>query len=243
MPPTRPMDDMKLYLESPQEEEMAMVNLGPYSLYHVWHFPDQMQNVYNQIVKFEGVNKKQKKQWIKNYLFLLKNAAYRTSTPRLALKNPSNTSRIPTLLELFPKAKFIFIYRHPMEVYASTKNLYKRIVPIFQLQDYDFEMVRKNIIWIYKDLIKSYLKDKELIPANNLIEVKYEDFIQQPMKHIAQIYSQLDIPGFDSNQSKFEAYFEKNEKKKKKKYELPPEELAEIQKELAFAYQYFGYPK
>ena len=241
MPPTRPMDDMKLYLESPQEEEMAMVNLGPNSLYHVWHFPDQMRNVYKQIVKFEGINKKQKKQWIENYLFLLKNAAYRSSTSRLVLKNPSNTSRIPTLLELFPNAKFIFIYRHPLEVYASTKKLYKRIVPIFQLQDYNFEMIRKNIIWIYKDLMKSYFKDKVLIPEHNLIEVKYEDFIQQPFSYTKQIYTQLGIPGFQENQDKYEVFFEKNKKGQKKKYELPNEEFTEIRGELDFAYQYFGY--
>lgn len=241
MPPTRPMDDMKIYLGSPQEEEMAMVNLGPNSLYHIWHFPDQTKAFYKQIAKFEAPDQKQKKQWIKNYLFLLKNAAYRSSKPRLALKNPTNTSRIPTLLELFPNAKFIFIYRHPTEVYASTKKLYRKIVPIFQLQNFDFEMIRKNIIWIYKDLMTSYLNDRHLIPEKNLIEVKYEDFTKEPLQHLAQIYTQLDIPHFEANQATFEAYFNSHKKGKKGKYKLTEEELKEIHNEWAFAYKHFGY--
>lgn len=241
MPPTRPMDDMKIYLNSPQEEEMAMVNLGPYSLYHIWHFPDQTKSLYKQIAKFEAHDKKQKSNWTKNYLFLLKNAAYRSSKPRLALKNPTNTSRIPTLLELFPNAKFIFIYRHPTEVYASTKKLYRKIVPIFQLQDFDFEMVRENIIWIYKDLMTSYINDRQFIPEDNLIEVKYENFIQEPLENLAKIYAHLGIPNFEMNRDRFEAYFSKNKKRSKKKYDLTKEELKEIKAEWAFAYDLFGY--
>lgn len=241
MPPTRPMDDMKIYLNSPQEEEMAMVNLGPNSLYHIWHFPDQTQALYKQVAKFDAPNLKQKQQWIKNYLFLLKNAAYRSSKPRLALKNPTNTSRIPTLLALFPNAKFIYIYRHPTEVYVSTKKLYRRIVPIFQLQDFDFEMIRKNIIWIYKDLVTSYLNDRHLIPENNLVEVRYEEFIGNPLQHLEHIYSKLDIPNFKQNKTAFASYLNANKKEKKGKPDLTSEELKEIQKEWAFAYEHFGY--
>ena len=54
MPPTRPMDNMEIYLESPQEEEMALVNYGPNSFYHMWHFPDQTINLYRHLVKFES---------------------------------------------------------------------------------------------------------------------------------------------------------------------------------------------
>lgn len=241
MPPTRPMDDMKIYLGSPQEEEMAMVNLGPYSLYHIWHFPNQTQAFYKHVAKFEDINPRQKRQWIKNYLFLLKSAAFRASKSRLALKNPTNTCRIPTLLELFPNAKFIYIYRHPTEVYASTKKLYKRIVPIFQLQDFDFESVRKNIIWIYKDLLNSYLHDKALIPDGNLIEVRYEDFINAPMQHLAEIYRQLALPGFKASTANFEAYCNANQKNKKSRYEVQKEELKEIHREWQFAYEHFGY--
>ena len=45
------------------------------------------------------------------------------SACRLLLKSPIHTARVPLLLKLFPKAKFIYIHRHPDEIFVSAVHL------------------------------------------------------------------------------------------------------------------------
>ena len=44
-------------------------------------------------------------------------------SPRLLLKSPIHTARIPLLLKLFPNAKFIYIHRHPDEILSSAVHM------------------------------------------------------------------------------------------------------------------------
>ena len=43
--------------------------------------------------------------------------------PRLLLKSPIHTARIPVLRQLFPEAQFIYIHRDPLEVFARCSLL------------------------------------------------------------------------------------------------------------------------
>lgn len=237
MPPTRPMDNMALYMAAPQEEEMVLVNYGPFSYYHSWHFPGHIRSIYKRVVKFEGMSVREKSAWKQAYLHLLKKAAYASGRQRLVLKDPAHTARIPLLLELFPKARFIFIHRDPLEVYASTLKLFRNILPVFQLEEYDFEKVKRDIIWVYKDLMSTYLNDRSLLPADQLLEVSYEDFVNRPLENLRQLYEQLGLPVFAESLSNQETYLSQKRIKgyRKSEYNIPAAEIAEVEREWEFA--------
>ncbi len=237
MPPTRPMDDMRLYMQSPQEEEMAMVNYGPHSYYHAWHFPRRIREIYNRMVKLEGLSDKERQNWERAYLALLTKTTLHHGGKRLLLKSPSNTARINALLELFPDARFLFIYRDPLEVYPSTQKLYRNVLPVFQLQDYDFQQVKKDIIWIYKDLMQTYLDERTLVPQHQLYEVSYEDMVNHPMEHLAAMYNRFELGDFSSVSKQFEQYLNKQQIKsyQKSEYDIPEEEIRELKREWGFA--------
>lgn len=237
MPPTRPMDNMQLYMKNPQEEEMVLVNYGPFSYYHSWHFPSQIRPIFQRIVKFEGITSEAKENWKKAYLHLLKKATYASGGKRLLLKNPAHTARIPTLLELFPNAKFIFIHRDPIEVYASTLKLYRNVLPVFHMEEYDFEQVKKDIRWVYKELMSAYLKDRTLLSGNQLLEVSYEDFVNHPIENLQRLYEQLELPDFKESLPSLESYLGHKRVKgyRKSEYDLPADEIAKVEKEWDFA--------
>ncbi|MFH7027195.1 MAG: sulfotransferase family protein [Heteroscytonema crispum UTEX LB 1556] len=88
---------------------------------------------------------------------------------RLIVKNPINTARIKILLEMFPDAKFIHIYRNPYSIYASTNTLYKKLVRILGFQTINEAQLEENIIFIYKQMMQNFLVDKNSIPPENLI--------------------------------------------------------------------------
>ena len=98
---------------------------------------------------------------------------------QLLLKSPTNTSRIKQLLEIFPDAKIIHIYRNPYSVCLSTRKLYNDIFPLFSLQEpVSPEEAEEVQFQVYEQMYKKYFLEKEYIPEGNLIEIKYEDIVR-----------------------------------------------------------------
>ncbi len=196
LPATRPMDNMELGVNSPTEEEMALGNLIPYSFYNGWYLPKRMNEHYDHFIRFKGLSEKIVNLWKNKYLYLLKKLTYYTRGKQLILKSPANTSRIKILLELFPKAKFIHIYRNPYTVFLSTKNFYKKAIQIFMLQKLSDDEIEYFIFDIYKKMMKDFFKNKRLIPKKNFIETRFEDLEEDPITELNSIYTQLNINGF-----------------------------------------------
>ena len=68
IPDKRPMDDVKMDADFPQEDEYAIGAFSPYSYYHGWCFPKNM-DFYNRFVCFNDVKKKDIEDWKKIYLY------------------------------------------------------------------------------------------------------------------------------------------------------------------------------
>ena len=124
------------------------------------------------------------------------------------LKNPPNTGRIKLLLEIFPNAKFIHIYRNPYEVYLSTLKLYEKVIAIYTLQEITKEEMEDCILEFYPRMLKKFFEEKKLIPKGNLAEVRYEDFIKNPLEELERIYDELSLPGFQESKEVFKKYIQ-----------------------------------
>ena len=81
---------------------------------------------------------------------------------QLLLKNPHNTARIDQLIKRYPKAKFIFIHRHPNEVYLSMKHLYKN--DIYSILQHINNDEIENQYFTYSETLKLFI---EKIYLNN----------------------------------------------------------------------------
>ena len=112
----------------------------------------------------------------------------------LILKSPVDTARVDLLLDLFPNAKFVHIYRNPYEVFFSVRRMYEIVGKVLRLQKKRSNL--SNFVFdSYRDLYVKYYTDKKLIPKNNLVEIKYEVFIADPLSTIKLIYDKLKAAG------------------------------------------------
>ncbi|MCF6279455.1 MAG: sulfotransferase, partial [Flavobacteriaceae bacterium] len=106
-------------------------------------------------------------------------------------KTPRYYLIIDEIVELFPNAKFIFLFRNPVQVFASIVNTWGK-------------GRFRNIISTYDDLIKgtkrlseAYLKHKEISYS-----LQYEDLILNLNEKLSEISNYLDIPlqkGLETN--------------------------------------------
>lgn len=241
LPETRPMDDVKMAADYPYEEEYAIANLSPYSFYHGWYFPKNMKKYFKKYVLFDGIDKKILERWKKIYAYILKKAAFYMGKEKIILKNPPNTGRIKQLLEIFPNAKFIHIYRNPYHVYFSTVKLYEGIMPLFALQKYDMEKIKKDIFYFYEEMYKKFFREQNLINEENYIEIRYEDFIKEPLKTVEAIYKKLKYSNFEKAKKDFKDYIAMQSNYNQRKYKISEEMKNKIYSHWHFTIDKWGY--
>ena len=243
LPEKRPMDDLEMQAGLPYEEEYAIANFCPYSFYHGWYFPKKIEYYFRKYVLFDGVNKEIIDEWKEKYIYLLKKITYKHDGKRILLKSPVNTGRIKLLLETFPDAKFIHIYRNPYKVYFSTWRLYESILPIFSFQHIEKEKLDKFIIEFYREVYKRYFREKDLIPEGNLVEISYEEFVKEPINKLEKIYKDLGLKGFKEARLAFEKFAGKYKNYKPHTYKIGNEIKEKIYKEWKFVFDKLGYEK
>ena len=220
LPEKRPQDDVDLGADLPNEEEYALGALSPYSFYNGWCFPKNM-GYYNNFVDLKNLSKNTVDNFKKIYLYYLKKLTYFYDGKQLILKNPSNTSRIKFLLDIFPDAKFVNIIRNPYHVFLSMKRNIEKEMILYTLQKPPkWEFFEKSMVDMYKRMFTKYFNEKKLIKKGNLVEIKYEDFILNPLIDIERIYSELNLDGFNKNKEIFMEYIKSQSKIKTQKYRI-----------------------
>ena len=235
----RPMDNMYVSLNTPHEEEFALMNM---SFYHgLLNFPQKARHYFKTYVSFENTSRKLKEKWKKAYLQILKKITYVNGGKRLVLKNPPNTARIETLLEIFPDAKFIHIYRNPYVVYSSTLHMRQKLLSKTTLQKIDEKQLESDVLFFYEELMKKFFEAEKLIPPGNLLEIKYEDLEQNPCQELKRIYEGLNIPDFTLVQKSFIKYIDSNKKYKKNEHIINNEIVEKINKHWSFALDKWKY--
>ena len=171
----------------------------------------------------------------------MKTVSYANQGKRLLLKDPANTARIPLLLELFPDAKFIHIFRNPFKVYLSTIKMRNRVLHNFALQNANKEEIEKQVIENYKRLMNSFFEQKKLIHKENLVELSYEDLVSDPIKQVKQIYSKLKIHGFKKALPGMMQYLERKKDYKTNVYKIDEKIIQHVRNNWGFTIQRWGY--
>jgi len=241
MPEYRPGDNIKMGIDYPQEDEYALSNMTSCSFYHFFNFPGSYKEFYKKYVRFNETTSKNLLEWQDKYIELIKKAGIYTHGILPIMKNPVNTGRIRHLLQLFPDARFIHIVRNPVYVYCSTKKFFSAVIPALDFQNITSEEISNMIFWLYENLMKDYLRDRELIAKHNLYEIRYEDVISQPQAVIDNIFEQLNLGGTMEDKSEINSYLLNQRTHKTDSYIITKNELDTILNKWDFAMKAWDY--
>ena len=239
--PTRIIDNVPLRIDAPQEEEFAMANVTPHSFLHVYSWPRQAADLFARTTLFEGITPEALTEWSACYLEILRKAALHADGKQLILKNCADTGRIRVLLKLFPNAKFIHMCRNPYDLFLSTRRLWEVVLWRSQLQEIDPAEIDHLILQFYTRLMQRYLADRALIPAGNLIEVRFEDLEVDPLAETRRIYKALGLPGFAATEPAFRAYLASIADYTKNDYDLTADVIDQVNRHWSFAFDAWGY--
>ena len=196
-------------MDFPQEEEFGLMNLQTHSIYKLFLFPTNFDQIFRNEVFTEQLPKNELKQWKEQYNNLIAKAILNTGGNTFISKNPCNITRINLLKQMYPGARFIFIYRNPYKVLESLYRFILGVFPGVQLQHVPADFSRKKVARMYDLIMRNYLKEREQLSESELIEIRMEDFMTDTKGNLQNIYNQFQLGEFNSVEKKIDAYLGK----------------------------------
>ena len=89
--------------------------------------------------------------------------------------------------------------------------------------------------------MKRFLADKACIPAENMVEVRYEDLETTPLAQVRRVYEGLNIPGFTEVEPVMQAYLASIDGYQKNEYEIDDDVITKVNQHWQFALDEWGY--
>jgi hypothetical protein len=159
------------------------------------------------------------------------------------MKSPAHTARIPTLLKLFPNARFIHIARNPLAIYPSTVKVWRVLNSVQGLHNpaQDEPWMEEFVFSVFETLFKRYDEDKALIPDGHLVEIAFEDLAADPKRVMKDIYTQLDLGDFSRAEPGMDEYLGVQKDYKPNVFNLPDDLRMKILKRWSGYIKRFGY--
>ncbi|MEM9814886.1 MAG: sulfotransferase [Cyanobacteria bacterium P01_D01_bin.6] len=240
VPTQRPMDNMRLSFESPQEDEFAIALTTLQSYYLALSFPESEQS-YERYLTLADLSAEELQHWQTQFLWFLKKLTYKYRRP-LVLKSPPHTARIRLLLELFPKARFIHIHRHPYDVFRSMRRYYHTAGWLTYLQAPNLETLDQAILRRYRLLYDAYFEQRSLIPAAQFHEVAFAELEQAPGNQIQALYQQLQLPYSQAFAARVEHYLDARQHYRKNQFSSLDESICQqINHQWQNSFEAWGY--
>lgn len=240
VPRQRPMDNMEAGFKHPQEDEFALCNLGVPTPYLRMAFPNEPAP-YLEYLNMEGVPQEDRKRWKDTLVNFAKSITYAYDKP-IVFKSPPHTGRIEILLEAFPDARFVHIARHPYELFASTMRLWKTLD---EIQGFQFpnNVGREEYVFdCFERMYRGYERQRRLIPAGRLYEIRYEELTADPLEEMRKVYEKLDLGEFENVQPRLEEYLKDHQDYQRNQHVLAAEIREQIDRRWGDYMERFCYP-
>jgi len=131
---------------------------------------------------------------------------------RLLEKTPKNTLRLPFLRQVFPDARFVYLYREPREVLASMVEAWQSgrfrtyaelpgwnglpwsllLVPGWR--ELSGRPLEEVVAHQWMTTTNILLDDLQALPAAHVVPLRYADLVAAPQAQVARLCERLDIP-------------------------------------------------
>jgi omega-hydroxy-beta-dihydromenaquinone-9 sulfotransferase len=241
LPKKRPQDDVPVGFDRPQEEEFGMMMLGEGTPYLTCAWP-RLGPADTEYLDFDGVSEADRNKWADAYMWLYRRLALKHGKP-LVMKTPANAARLKLLTELFPDARYVYLARNPLNVFPSTVKLWRALYSVQGLHNPPRldPWLDDYVLDMFARLTEAYEEDRHLIPKDRLVELRYEDFIKDPVAAMRDIYRRLDIPNFEQAEGKMREFIAERAEHQVSRYDMPAALKRKIAERLKPFIDRFGY--
>ena len=194
----RPMDDVRVSLESPQEDEFGLLALGARSPYEGLMVPSRLGEALS-LADVQQLSDGDKRRWQQIFLYFLRCVSLSAQGRPLILKSPTHGYRISTLRALMPDARFILIVRSPEMVFESAVRMWQSLCALYALEALPEEDEFRRVVLADRPRFEAKLAaGLQGVPEDRMAMVRYEELTRNPVPIIGQLYEQLQLGDFST---------------------------------------------
>ncbi|MCA9231922.1 MAG: sulfotransferase [Planctomycetales bacterium] len=240
LPNRRPMDNMAAGWQRPQEDEFALGNLGVPTPYLSMMFPKRGP-VHTEYLDLRDLTAAERGRWKQELGEFFRRLTF-CDPRRIVVKSPPHTARVRTLLEMYPDAKFVHLVRDPYALFVSTVNLWKSLNEVQRMQGLgEQEWVEEYVLRTLEKMYTAYEEDRQLLRDDQLVELRYEDLVDNPLESVRDIYAQLELGDFSRAAPVIEEYLADVKNYRRNRYEISTEQRATVSQRWAGYFERYGY--
>ena len=253
IPTTRPMDDMKMGWQNPQEDEFALLNMGLPSPYRELAFPNHRKRA-APFLRLDEFSPRQSARWRETFITFLKSVtSYRMKrgngvAPRLVLKSPPHTARLAALSEMFPGARFIHLVRNPAEVFPSSVRTWMSLfdsqgcqTPRPEALPNGAASIEDYVLSTFNELYRDFGQARDALPPDQFCELRYEDLIADPLAQLQRVYDHLQLGHFEEARPHLAAHLADVRNYRPSRQHVAPDLHSELRRRWAPFFETYGY--
>src|SRR5438552_2892550 len=117
----------------------------------------------------------------------LQQLQFRKSAERWILKAPAHMFAAPTLLSIYPDARFVQIHRDPIEAVASVSSLVTILRRVFS-DDVDPIQVGRDALNYWAQALKTFMRVRDQLPVSRVCDLRYDDVRRNPIAAACRVY-------------------------------------------------------
>jgi omega-hydroxy-beta-dihydromenaquinone-9 sulfotransferase len=231
LPANRPMDNVKIGINEPQEDEYAIFRITDASPIEQIVFPKNKNYFLLDNTSFLPSDEIEIKIWgekLREYYRKL----HFFHGKRIISKNPFNSLRILELALLFPKARFIHIVRHPYDVVPSTLNMWKIVMHQNRLNHNGAIPCLDDVVKGVDKIITAIREDSKVLKKENYYEMRFEDLEADPVGELMKLYSAFQMTFNDELGNNVQSFMQHLCTYKKNEFQLSDAEKTTIREQL-----------
>jgi omega-hydroxy-beta-dihydromenaquinone-9 sulfotransferase len=189
----RPMDDMVIGADTPQEDEFALLALGARSPYEALLVPGGLRRAL-ALADPANLSVAERRDWERVFRSFLLAMCSAAPGRTLLLKSPPHACRIAMLLSVLPQARFVLLTRDPVAVFESAVRMWMSLFKRYSLTGLPSEdAVRGAVLATRPDFERAMLAGLSAVPDGRLVHIRFEDLVADPAAAIESVYAGLDL--------------------------------------------------
>jgi LPS sulfotransferase NodH len=185
----RAMDNVRIGWGSPEEDNVALTVLTSMGERISQIFP-QDSNMAWTFAKIDSRKREESMEMMKS-LRAFSHKLVLLHSKQVLFKSPGHIARVREILQVFPKAKFVAIFRNPLHQAASLKNIRQSGNPFWCALQWPRTVEVTLAFELYGARLREYFDSRALIPEGSLVEITFEELVSDRARIIRKICESL----------------------------------------------------
>ncbi len=220
LPSTRTFDNVRLSIDSPQEDEYALLRMGVRSILEEVVFPGSGE--YALMRKDPAFNGEDPSVWAEALQAFVNRVSASGGGRRVVLKNPLHSYRIGNLTQLYPNARFIHICRHPYEMVPSTVRMWNVVGRENALRGQWRPPILAEVARGAERMYRKLEEGLGVVSRSHKYCITYESLSSNPEEQLRRIYDHFGLTISPKFKSDLTAFLRENRGYRPNAYTLSP---------------------